>query len=202
MLCRFNMVEATTAAICGFFAGKPIVDVPNRRTKERERRQQRAATRILICKKCGGPRRKHQQRCDQCDTIICPGCGKAYVRNENRGSRFCSVQCYGMTRRKDKRAPQRRNRELAQRFLAILMERHDGICGLCGLRVVPDAPRWSALQPSVDHIIPVSRGGTDALSNLRLAHLFCNISRSNKDIAPGQFKLPPALLVAAEALDL
>jgi hypothetical protein len=37
---------------------------------------------------------------------------------------------------------------------------------------------------SVDHVIPTSRGGTDERSNLRLAHVTCNCSRSNKLIEP------------------
>ncbi len=32
---------------------------------------------------------------------------------------------------------------------------------------------------NVDHIIPKSRGGSDALTNLRLTHLQCNILRGN-----------------------
>lgn len=40
-------------------------------------------------------------------------------------------------------------------------------CWLCGH---PDAT-------TVDHVHPRSRGGTDALANLRPAHLFCNTGR-------------------------
>lgn len=32
---------------------------------------------------------------------------------------------------------------------------------------------------TVDHIIPVSKGGTDHISNLRLAHASCNQRRGN-----------------------
>ena len=37
------------------------------------------------------------------------------------------------------------------------------------------------LAPTVDHIIPVSLGGhPSALSNLQLAHWYCNRQKSNK----------------------
>ena len=35
-----------------------------------------------------------------------------------------------------------------------------------------------------DHILPISRGGTDAPSNLRLAHRACNQARGNDPILP------------------
>jgi 5-methylcytosine-specific restriction endonuclease McrA len=43
-------------------------------------------------------------------------------------------------------------------------------CAICGL---PGAD-------SVDHIIPVSRGGHDGLDNLRPAHSKCNGQRGNR----------------------
>ncbi|MGZ0067850.1 HNH endonuclease [Microbacterium arborescens] len=42
------------------------------------------------------------------------------------------------------------------------------------------------LGPSLDHVVPASRGGTWDLSNLRPAHFGCNAGR--RDRAP---KLPP-----------
>lgn len=40
-------------------------------------------------------------------------------------------------------------------------------CGICGKRL-------SKKTANVDHIVPVSRGGTDDLENLQLAHPRCN----------------------------
>jgi hypothetical protein len=53
-------------------------------------------------------------------------------------------------------------------------------CWLCGQEVNPDFYWPNPLAGSVDHVIPVSRGGTDARSNLRLAHVSCNSRKSNK----------------------
>lgn len=55
------------------------------------------------------------------------------------------------------------------------------ICGICG-KPVDFAYRYPhPLSPTVDHIIPVSKGGhpTD-LSNLQLAHRCCNRQKSDK----------------------
>lgn len=59
------------------------------------------------------------------------------------------------------------------------------VCGICGravdfAKVFPDP--WSA---TVDHIIPVSKGGDPAaLENLQLAHLQCNRVKAAKMLAP------------------
>ena len=55
------------------------------------------------------------------------------------------------------------------------------VCGICGRpvnfdKVFPDP--WS---PTVDHIIPISKGGDPAsLENLQLAHLQCNRTKASK----------------------
>lgn len=42
-----------------------------------------------------------------------------------------------------------------------------GLCGICGSLVSPD-------ELSIDHIVPISKGGPHTTSNLQLAHLTCN----------------------------
>ncbi len=37
-------------------------------------------------------------------------------------------------------------------------------------------------SPSIDHIVPLSRGGTHALSNVQSAHLGCNSSKRDRDM--------------------
>ena len=55
------------------------------------------------------------------------------------------------------------------------------ICGICG-KPVDKSLRWPhPLSPTVDHIIPVDRGGhPSAMSNLQLAHWTCNRQKSDK----------------------
>lgn len=58
-------------------------------------------------------------------------------------------------------------------------------CALCGRpvdfgRKFPDP--WS---PTLDHIVPISKGGAPAsLENLQLAHLQCNRIKGNKAFTP------------------
>lgn len=47
------------------------------------------------------------------------------------------------------------------------------VCALCGGQMTED-------DKSLDHIIPISKGGDHALENLQMAHLRCNQQKSNK----------------------
>lgn len=58
--------------------------------------------------------------------------------------------------------------------------RDGAFCGLCGCDVDMAATRPDVMCPSVDHILPRSRGGTDDPENLQLAHLLCNIRKGNR----------------------
>jgi 5-methylcytosine-specific restriction endonuclease McrA len=52
----------------------------------------------------------------------------------------------------------------------VVLELHDGVCGICGEDVDP-------FDYHVDHIVPLSRGGYHNLTNSQPAHPFCNISK-------------------------
>lgn len=55
------------------------------------------------------------------------------------------------------------------------------VCGICGLPVNKKLRPPDPLSPSVDHIIPLDKGGHPSdLSNLQLAHRWCNRQKSNK----------------------
>lgn len=54
----------------------------------------------------------------------------------------------------------------------------DLTCWICGRKCVPGSHGDDA--PSVDHVIPISNGGTDTFDNVRLAHRGCNRDRGNR----------------------
>lgn len=63
----------------------------------------------------------------------------------------------------------------------VKIRRRDGdSCSLCGKLIDFDLRFPAPQSRSVDHIAPYSRGGTDELDNLQLAHLRCNIQKSNR----------------------
>lgn len=61
-----------------------------------------------------------------------------------------------------------------------IFERDHWVCGLCG-EPVGRMLRWPDPQsPSLDHILPLSRGGHHIRVNCQLAHLQCNLKKNNK----------------------
>jgi 5-methylcytosine-specific restriction endonuclease McrA len=89
--------------------------------------------------------------------------------------------------RKQWRAENRdRYLELAQRYRArkqagfiedvsplVVLERHDGVCGICGGDVDP-------FRFDVDHIVPLSEDGEHSYSNTQPAHPRCNYRKGAK----------------------
>lgn len=57
-------------------------------------------------------------------------------------------------------------------------DRDGWACQICGDPVDPSLRSTDPESRSVDHVVPVSRGGTDTLDNIRLAHLGCNLDRN------------------------
>lgn len=58
-----------------------------------------------------------------------------------------------------------------------ILRRDHYMCMICGRPLDMNAKPGSRWAPSVDHIVPVSLGGTDHPENLRAAHFGCNSSR-------------------------
>lgn len=73
----------------------------------------------------------------------------------------------------------RRNRH--RKYIA----RDEPPCHICGGAIDYEADYLDPLSFTADHVIPLSRGGTDTIDNLAAAHRRCNQSRYNKPL-PGQ----------------
>ena len=55
------------------------------------------------------------------------------------------------------------------------------VCGICGKEIDPSFKYPHPLSATVDHIVPVAKGGhPSALSNLQAAHRWCNMWKKDK----------------------
>jgi hypothetical protein len=61
-----------------------------------------------------------------------------------------------------------------------VVRQHGSSCHICREQIDMSLPRTSKLGLTLDHVIPLSKGGTDTMDNLRPAHWLCNIKKSNK----------------------
>lgn len=81
------------------------------------------------------------------------------------------------SRRSDRQAGNRAAFEAARQKIL----KTQTVCGICGKPVDFSYRYPHPLSPTVDHIIPVSKGGHPSdLANLQLAHRCCNRQKSDK----------------------
>lgn len=100
-------------------------------------------------------------RCSQLTTQTrCPRCAHLFRRQQETSAR----------RKAQKAATDPLYKAPAYKALKARLKAQPGICHLCGQ---PGAT-------SVDHVVPISKGGTSDPSNLAPAHLKCNVSKGNK----------------------
>ena len=121
----------------------------------------------------------------------CKSCGELFVA-DHASKIFCSDACANRTRNtahKDKRIRAIGNAIIDKDIrLASLYERAGGVCALCG--TLCDWTDFSVRKngvvvagnryPSIDHIIPISRGGLHSWDNIQLAHRGCNTRKGNR----------------------
>lgn len=62
---------------------------------------------------------------------------------------------------------------------ALLIRKFGGRCHLCG-GAVTLGDETADTYATIDHMVPLSRGGKDTLGNLALAHLGCNTMKGNR----------------------
>lgn len=108
----------------------------------------------------------------------CPECGTYFISHDR--TKFCSRRCLLRScRRRRRRLERGYGYGKARLGLHMIAVRDSFKCGLCGEPVdmtlaVPDRH-----APTLDHIIPLSRGGEHTPDNVQLAHFICNSGKGN-----------------------
>lgn len=107
----------------------------------------------------------------------CKECGKAFKGNATQ--KCCSKKCSKRQHHAKRRAT-KKNAFIEPVGLGYLLKRDNGICQIClqPVDVCQKAPH--SLSPSVDHIIPLAKGGKHSRANTQLAHFYCNSVKSDK----------------------
>lgn len=116
----------------------------------------------------------------------CAVCGKPTKR-----PRFCSNECYRTTTNYIRGSSDRLNKTNiidSDITLKRLFKKEWGVCYLCG-----ESCDWNDYTitksgvfiagntyPSIDHLVPLSKGGLHSWDNVRLAHRICNTKKSAK----------------------
>lgn len=110
----------------------------------------------------------------------CAHCGEQFTTRRST-QLLCSEPCRRAAHRLQSKFRSRTGEPTAPGvWRAKIAERDRWHCGICGEPVNPQVKYPDPLQATLDHIVPVSRGGTNDPTNLRLAHMSCNRSRGNR----------------------
>lgn len=126
----------------------------------------------------------------------CEYCGRIFYAKDYNW--YCSDICKA-TMKKEKQKAHKRLREAKAKkngkiewniSLEKLIQRDEGICKICGRQVDTEDYYYTEEgyfiagdnYPSIDHIIPLAKGGTHTWNNIQLAHRHCNTIKSDNII--------------------
>lgn len=119
----------------------------------------------------------------------CLHCGSLLPQAMRADAVFCSAECNYKAHALQRKLRARTGQENKPGYLRAAICKRDGWrCGICHQRVNPSLQYPHPRAPSLDHVIPVSRGGLSEPANLRLVHLVCNLQRRNLGV-PEQLAL-------------
>lgn len=147
-------------------------------------------TRNLKQKRCSADCQKEYSRRYSRDIYVgsliprdctCKRCGEHFEKTYKTRREFCSDSCakaYAkyMDRKGYKKKYKNYNPVATYK---VVYERDKGLCKLCGLPVIRDKFADDYWSGTVDHIIPVSKGGSGSMENCQLAHRICNSLKNN-----------------------
>lgn len=118
----------------------------------------------------------------------CPQCEASFLATDGASqTRFCTPRCARVWHRRadrDRRRARRSGPKLADRIDRIrVFERDNWTCGLCGRGVDRALSSTAPLGPTLDHIVPLSCGGSHTYENVQLAHWACNRRKGANHVA-------------------
>lgn len=140
------------------------------------------------------------------DVAVCKVCGKKYTLREyiestgiknHRNSGYCSAECRSAKWKEQIKASHKDRRD-SHRHRAVKygceydpsvtlkrLIKRDGLrCAICGEMCDQNDHSWSKysgpMYPSIDHIMPMAKGGPHVWENVQVAHIICNSEKGDR----------------------
>lgn len=114
----------------------------------------------------------------------CAGCDAWFIARSRAGMppKFCSDRCKHADAAHRHRA-RKRGARVESIYRRKIFERDNWVCHICGDPVNREAKNGDLDYPTLDHIIPLARGGAHSMANLKPAHAWCNSVKRDVDLA-------------------
>lgn len=154
--------------------------------REAQLRKQRAAE--------NKSRKINEQLARRLAIHVCKNCGQEFCmessgyNSENYCSEKCQKRFYNRAKSEKRAAILKRRKHDTDITLEKLFKRDGGVCYICGKPC-----NWEDIAeadgtmiagdnyPSIDHVVPVARGGTHTWDNIRLACRRCNTNKRDSE---------------------
>ncbi|WP_435861957.1 HNH endonuclease [Streptomyces sparsogenes] len=101
---------------------------------------------------------------------------RAYNRRREEDGRLAKYRAERRQRERDQADPSEVFRA------ADVYERDEWTCWLCSEPINREASWPEPDSASVDHVVPLSKGGGHTLANVRAAHLRCNLVKGDRPV--------------------
>jgi hypothetical protein len=137
---------------------------------------------------CGRVRCYHRLRYSKRQDHQCDTCGALIVYAFGRPRRWCSDQCerqspeFKAAQQRAKRARRATKRGAKHESYdpREIFERDGYRCQLCGGKLHRTAKVPHPKAPTIDHIVPLAKGGDDIRANVHAAHFICNALKGDR----------------------
>lgn len=131
---------------------------------------------------CKAAKRRYDK--GRAPACIEPGCERPVIGRGLCGSHYSAVW---RSENPDKHAmnnhryrARRRGAYVEPVDRVVVLERDGWRCGICGKRIPKHAKYPDPESASIDHVVPLSKGGTHEMKNVQAAHLICNALKADR----------------------
>lgn len=119
--------------------------------------------------------------------VACADCGRDVDRPNGWPRRYCepchdahSLALRRLAKHRGLEAQRRKTRNKIRGLRPVLLERYGARCGPCGRPIDTTLHYLHPMSLTIDHIHPISAGGTDEPGNLWPAHRRCNEEKGDE----------------------
>lgn len=145
---------------------------------------------LFICKRLGINKPVISPGVGRGELRRCKRCGKEFECSPTHNKMYCSKACERV-RFDDARRMRKRKTQIIEEGITLhkLYQRDGGRCSICGgmtswesYRIINGKKCVNGSYPSIDHVMPLSLGGSHTWENVRLACYKCNMIKGARQI--------------------